>query len=131
MAVVDLEKIGLFQTIRKKLKRDMIIYPLLPYKGGGFKTTLLNGIYQMRPRPYVGPQHKHPRYGPAICVREVLYEPSDQTQPNKVARQIIFVAAVAAWQVLHVVEKQEYNRKAFGKHMSGYNLFLRYYLKSH
>jgi hypothetical protein len=114
MAVVDLSKIGLFTSIRKKLKRDLTIYPDLPYKGGGFKTTLQNGIYQMRRRP-----------GGAICVREAFYDPGPPADPDQIAAQEKFADAVLAWQGLTQEQKNQYNKKAYGKHMSGYNLFLR------
>lgn len=78
------------------------------------------GIYQVRTR-----------YGPPFVVREKFYEPSDQTQPNKVARQNIFAAAVTGWQALTDQQKAVYNKNAIGKGMSGYNLFLREYLLSH
>lgn len=78
------------------------------------------GIYQVRTRF----QHR-------ANVKEKFYEPAVQNQPNKVARQIVFAAAVAAWQSLTEEQKIQYNIKSKGKHMSAYNVFLREYLFSH
>lgn len=131
MAVIDIKKTGIAFTIKKKLNRDLTIYPLKPYKGGGWNVALQPGIYQMRPRPYVGKNYKYPRSGHNICVRMKFYQPSNQTQPNKVARQVVFASAVSAWQGLSIDEKIVYNKKASGKHYTGYCFFLREYLKSH
>ena len=38
---------------------------------------------------------------------------------------------VLSWQGLTPEEKKEYNKRAIGKHMSGYNLFLKEYLLTH
>lgn len=78
------------------------------------------GIYQIRTRDKK-----------QVQVKEKFYEPSDQTQPAKVARQQIFAAAVTAWQSLTPEQKKEYNIKAKYKPLSGYNLYLREYLLSH
>lgn len=78
------------------------------------------GIYQIRSR-----------YGKQVQVKEVFYEPANQTQPAKVARQQIFAAAVAAWQALTANQKKQYNNRAKYKSYSGYNLYLREYLLSH
>jgi hypothetical protein len=120
MAVVDLSKIELDFTFRKKLLRDLTIYPLAPEKGGGYELTLLPGVYQMRPRP-----------GGKICVRSKFYQPSNQSQPNKVARQLIFADAILAWRALPADEVERFRLKAFGKHMSGYNVFMHEYLTTH
>jgi len=117
MAVVDLSDIGVGISIRKKLYRDLTIYPDKPYKGGGFKVQLQNGIYQMRPRD-----------GGAICVREVFYTPTNPQTPEQQANRSKFAAGVVAWQALTPEEKQEYNRMRYGLRMSGYNLFLRLYM---
>ena len=53
-----------------------------------------------------------------------------RTGPQQTWRGV-FADAVAAWKALTPDEKNQYNIKAKGKHMSGYNLFLREYLLSH
>jgi hypothetical protein len=82
--------------------------------------TPLWGIYQMRKRERG-----------SIIVREKFYQPANQNQPAKVARQLIFAAAIAAWQGLTGEQKASYNLKAKGKHMFGYQVYLKEYLLSH
>jgi hypothetical protein len=117
MAVVDLKSTCFALTLRKKLNRDLTIYPNNPKLGAGALVTLQAGVYQMRRRSYG-----------LICVREKFYQPSDQTQPNKVLSQQKFAAGVLAWQNLTSNQKKIYNKRASGKQMSGYNLFLRNYM---
>lgn len=42
-----------------------------------------------------------------------------------------YADGIVAWKLLTDPEKKVYNEKAFGEHMSGYNLFLKEYLLSH
>jgi len=53
-----------------------------------------------------------------------------ETTPQQAWRST-FADAVAGWQALTPEEKSVYNKRAIGKHMSGYNLFLREYLLSY
>ena len=39
-----------------------------------------------------------------------------------------FHNAIVAWQALGSTSRAEYNRRAIGRHMSGYNLFIREYM---
>ena len=119
MAVVDLKKLCLFGSVRKKLIRSLVVIPDKPNLGAGFKPILECGVYQMR-RSKAGP----------VCVREKFYQPSDQTQPNKLVTQLRFADAVSAWQGLASDKKIRYKQLAVGQHMSGYNLFLKTYLKN-
>lgn len=117
MAVVDLKKLCLFTSVRKKLNRSLVVIPDKPNLGIGFKPILECGVYQMR------------RYGKnVVCVREKFYEPSNQSQPNKVASQLKFADAVLSWQNLTSIKKKRYNELAVGRHFSGYNLFIRDYM---
>jgi len=120
MAKVDLLKYGVGIEIRGKLRRSWLLDPLKPNSGGYWFPDLLDGVYKMQ--TYNGEK---------MCIYTDFYEPSDQTQPNKVARQLVFADAIAAWQGLSGPAKEEYNEQAVGLHMSGYNLFLRGYLLSH
>ncbi len=119
MAVVDIKKIAGFTSLRKKLNRDMTIYPDKPNLGAGAFPLLKSGIYQMRPRP-----------GGAICVREVFYNPGPPTHPGQIAAQKKFAEGVSAWQKLDKNQKMFYNRKAKGLQMSGYNYFLKIFMLS-
>jgi len=114
MAVVDLKKLCLFTSVRKKLNRSLVVWPLKPNYGAGFKPVLECGVYQMR------------RYGKnRVCTREKFYEPSNQSQPNKIISQNKFAAAVLYWQGLTTAKKIRYNQLAVGRHFSGYNLCIR------
>jgi len=113
MSVVDLNKIGLFTSLKKILRRDVTIYPELPYKGGGFKETLKSGIYQMR------------RFASGrICTRINFYDYVITHTELQQANREKFGDAVKAWQNLTSEEKSLYNKMALGKDMSGYNLFI-------
>lgn len=114
MAIVDLKKLGLFTSVRKKLNRSLVVIPDHPNLGVGFKPILECGVYRM-----------YPLAGEKICIREPFYEPFDQTQPNKIISQLKFAAAVLAWQSLTGPKKARYNQLAVGRYFSGYNLFIR------
>jgi hypothetical protein len=47
------------------------------------------------------------------------------------ARRSTFADAVAAWQALTTPDKNIYRRRAVGRHMFGYQLFLREYMLTH
>ena len=63
--------------------------------------------------------------------REPFYLTKNPRTEAQQANRQKFADAVAAWQGLTSEQKNQYNIKAKGRHMSGYNLFLREYLKSH
>ena len=63
--------------------------------------------------------------------REPYYITKNPRTETQQANRQKLADGVAAWKVLTPDEKNEYNIKAKGKHMSGYNLFLREYLLSH
>jgi hypothetical protein len=103
------------------LERSPYQYGRANYGGHEYGVSLnFEGIYQVR-RSLTG----------RIQVREKFYEPKCQTQPNKVIRQLVFAAAVLAWQGLTGEQKSTYNTRALGKHTQGYNIFITEYLKSH
>jgi hypothetical protein len=77
------------------------------------------GIYQVR----------HCKEG-LRSVRMRFYTPyNPQTVPQQ-ANRSKFALAVSAWQVLTLEQKKVYHKRATGKHLSGYNLFLREYMLS-
>ena len=117
MAVVDLKSLCLFSTIRKKLHKPLDVNPLKPNSRVNAFPLLLPGIYQMRPRA-----------GGKICVREVFYSPTETPARLANPRRVVYGAAVEAYRNLTDDQKLEYHKKAYGKHMSGYNLFMKQYL---
>ncbi len=77
------------------------------------------GIYQLR----------HCKEG-LISVRMRFYTPYNPQTELQQANRNKMTLAVAAWQVLTSEERAVYNKRAIGKHFSGYNLFLREYMLS-
>ena len=120
MAVIDIKGHALAITMRGKFRKTDYVNPKKPHQSAGYWPELKSGVYQMRRR----------KHG-LICVVEKYYEPSDQTQPKKVARQIVFAAAVAGWQSLTQEQKNQYNIRSYGKRYFGYNLYIKEYLKTH
>lgn len=87
---------------------------------GNGKTGVASGIFQRRRNG-----------GKVVLALERYYVPKNpQTIPQQAHRQT-FADAVVAWQALTTIQKQVYNENSREKKMSGYNLFLREYLKSH
>jgi len=80
---------------------------------------LSSGIYQMRKC----------REG-RIPVKMEFYSPGAPKDPGQIASQQKLSAAVLAWQNLTDEQRLVYSKKAVGLHMSGYNLFIKYYMLS-
>lgn len=80
----------------------------------------LSGIYQVRTR-----------YNHKTQTREKYYIPHNPRSIFQQAWRSIFADAIVAWQGLTSEEKRVYNIKSYGKHKSGYNIFLGEYLKAH
>jgi len=114
MAKINVAEIGLFTEIRKKLYRDMTVYPLFPYRGAGFVPALENGIYQMR-QCLEG----------KIPIRMKFYAPPPSNTPAQKIWRDKYAAGVLAWQSLTTEQKAVYNERAKNKQFSGYNLYLR------
>ncbi len=120
MAVIDGIKEGLGITIRKKLVASSAYgvrgYGAFYYGAG----AQFHGIYQVRTR-----------FGKQVQVKEKFYVPTNpQTIPQQANRQLM-IDGVLAWQGLTTEQKAIYNKRAIGKNMSGYNIFLSEYLYSH
>lgn len=71
-----------------------------------------------------------PRPSGRVHVRKVFYVPSNPQTAEQQANRSKFADAVSAWQALTAGQKEVYRLKSSGKHMSGYNVFLREYLIS-
>ena len=63
--------------------------------------------------------------------RDSFYIPDNPRTLTQQTNRAKMTAAVLAWKALTDDEKLFYNKRAFGKRMSGYNLFLKKYLLSH
>ena len=79
----------------------------------------LTGIYQIR---HSGGHQK--------TVLMDYYIPLNPRSENQQTNRAKMTSAVSAWQALTTEQKEVYNQKAFGKHMSGYNVFLKEHLLS-
>jgi hypothetical protein len=58
----------------------------------------------------------------------VYNPPSNPRTVLQQANRSVFADAVSSWQILTDEQKLAYNKNAVGKHMSGYNLFIREYM---
>ena len=63
--------------------------------------------------------------------REPFYITKNPRYVPQQANRAKMAAAVLAWKALTQEQKNQYNKNAIGKRMSGYNLFLKEYLLSH
>ncbi len=81
---------------------------------------LLSGIYRTDNVTGITRHYREPFY----ITRNPRYE-------SQQAWRGVFADAVAAWQALTSEQKSQYNKNAVGKGLSGYNLFLKEYLRSH
>ena len=63
-------------------------------------------------------------------VKMRFYWPHYSQSEAIVASRNKFAAAIAAWQLLTTEQKAVYNRRAIGKHKSGYNIYISEYMKS-
>lgn len=79
----------------------------------------LGGIYRLTPIK-----------GELVNQRLPYYEPTNPQTEEQQAWRAKLADAVAEWQSLTSEEKADYNEKAKGKRMSGYNLFIREFLLS-
>jgi len=120
MAIIEPKKIGLFFTIRKKLNKPLDVNPLKPNSRVNAFPLLLPGVYKL---------HRH--NGKIVNWRCKLYSPVNNKTPNQLTWQAVYRAGVSEWKSLTKEQQKVYNKKAYGKHMSGYNVFMKIYLKSH
>ena len=108
-------QLGTFQMGHSWLGDEDYYFPV-----PGKASILISGIYRTDNVTGETKNYREPYY--------ITRNP--RTEPQQNWRQI-FADAVTAWQALTNEQKVVYNKKAIGKRMSGYNLFLREYLKSH
>lgn len=81
---------------------------------------LLSGIYRTDNVTGVTKYYREPFY----ITKNPRYAPQQANRQK-------YADGVLAWQGLTEEQKNQYNEKAKGKRMSGYNLFLKEYLLSH
>lgn len=63
--------------------------------------------------------------------RMKFYRPTNPQTVPQMAWRDVFAAGIGTWQGFTIEEKAPYNNRVRGKHMTGFNLFMREYLASH
>lgn len=106
MAIIDPAEYCMFADIRGVLRKNGPDFPNLP-----------EGIYQMMPIN-----------GRRVCIFRNFYDYVITRTEAQQARRSKFASAVEAWQNLSAEQKETWRQKAWGRMMSGYNLYLREYM---
>lgn len=83
-------------------------------------SKLYGGVYQRR----------RTREGVKIS-RSRAYQPTDPQTSGQLARRAVFADAISTWGGLTSDTKALYDKRARVLKLSGYNLFIREYLRSH
>lgn len=81
---------------------------------------LLSGVYQHTKTPW-----RH------FYTRRPYTFPKDPHDPDVAANRLKFKNGMVAWKALEPGVQSWYNRKALGKHMPGFSVFLKEYMLSH
>jgi len=76
-----------------------------------------SGIYRVR--HYNNKKYKEKMNFYSYVITHTLVQDANRTK---------FASAVSAWQILTLSQKADYNKRAVGRHMFGYHLFLREYM---
>lgn len=74
-------------------------------------------------------QRAHCREG-KISTRRHFYIPYTDATPARSIMRKKYYDGVGAWNLLTAEEKAVYNKNAVGRHMSGYNLFIKKFMKT-
>jgi len=120
MAIVNFKDgLNSFRVSKRFSKPNGYGNNIYGYSFYGF-SNVYAGIYQQRH----GTNRK-------ITVKEKFYSPTNpQTIPQQANRDV-FSDAISGWQGLTSEQKLGYNKRAVGRHMSGYNLYIREYMLTH
>jgi len=65
-----------------------------------------------------------------LSTKRHFYEYYTAATPARLIRRKKFAGAVPAWKLLTDGQKAWYNQRAVGRHMSGYNLFIKEFMKT-
>jgi|ERR1035437_9008090 hypothetical protein len=120
MALVDLTKVGLYCEIHGRLQKSVIDNPDKPNSGVHAYPNLPNGVYKY----YRSDGKKY-----QICC--TYNPPHNNKTVNQLAWQTVYRAGIVEWNSFTQFQKDVYIRKAYGKHWTGYNHFMKEYLLSH
>lgn len=95
-------------------------YGVAEFGGATYGNYLnLSGVYQRR----------HMKIGRQTVIMKFTM-PHDPGDPSVAANRTKFRSAIAAWQALTVPQREGYNQRVVGRDLSGYNLFIREFMKS-
>lgn len=102
------------------------MYGATKFGSSPLKITLIDGSEL----EVSGVYQKRHSAGRSIFVRERFYFPRYPNTPAQLQTRENIRLAVASWQELTEEQKIAYNKRAEGLNMSGYNLYIREYIKS-
>jgi hypothetical protein len=70
-------------------------------------------------------------YGKPFISRMKFYRPTNPRTVPQQAWRAVMAQAVSSWQSLDNTTKLRYNKRSNGRHMTGFNLYIKDYLESH
>ena len=79
--------------------------------------------------PYAGVYQKRPRKGGQIFVKMKFHYPHDPQTTAQITQRTKFANAILAWQALTSEEKNVYNAMQYPPRMTGFNRFIRLYMR--
>lgn len=79
--------------------------------------------------PYAGVYQKRPRKGGQIFVRMKFHYPNDPKTTAQITQRTKFANAISSWQSLTLEEKNVYNRLQYPPRMTGFNRYIRLYMR--
>jgi len=80
---------------------------------------------------YCGIYQKKYYFGKPYISRMKFYRPTNNQMETQQLWRGVLADGIIAWRALTSEQKKSFNKRAIGKTMSGYNLFLSEYLNSH
>ena len=117
MAIVS-KKNALYSTrTRKKISRP-----------NGYGEAVYAFSYFGHDNVHAGIYHQRKGVNGRINIKSKFYMPTNPRTIPQQANRAVFANAVSGWQGLTDEQKLEYNNRAVGKHMLGYNLYIREYM---
>ncbi len=139
MVIIDITKPLLGTTVRKKLGRRygygaaMFAESLFGGEGlfawlAGFGKSYFAVSYFGDDDELTGIYRTDNVTGEILHYREPFYIPKNPRSGPQQTHRAKYGAAVGAWRILPLPQKLEYNQKAMGHKMSGYNFFLKEYI---
>lgn len=89
----------------------------------------VGGVYQKRRANKRGRDGTKYKPGDSFYVKMRYYRPTNPNTPAQQAGRTKFAEAIAGWQALSPVDKQNYNSKAKRHSRNGYSLYISEYMR--